>query len=190
MLNKNSGLTLVELLVSAAIGLVVMASVLAMITDFMRSQNNAKKVEDLLVTSETVFNRITQDARWADEFQVTASPKGFILTRIIDEHTTENIKYELDFSAYPTQPTYADIYRVEGSNRLKLNRTGVVYVDEGGYFARDYYQASMRPDRFDPNYKPKLIELKLTLLHTNPQGARTVHESSTKISLRNTEINF
>lgn len=74
--NKNTrnityrGLSLIELVVVFAIGLILLIITLAILGDFFRSRKVSRNLANLQVTSGNIFQGLTQEIHWSDDYYV------------------------------------------------------------------------------------------------------------------------
>jgi len=158
---RNKGFTIIELLIALALGLLVSMAAMQAINSYLRAEETTHKLNDLLLTSETTFNLLTQDLHWSDDAYY--DPVTRTLTMVRDTETgSEFINYVWNGD---------DILR----NGIQVNPPDVLIT-------------GLEVNQRAPLDDLKILHIKLNLEHASIIGSRAVHESQTSISLRNKEI--
>jgi type II secretory pathway pseudopilin PulG len=150
------GFSLVELIISAAVGIVMIIAVLSLIGDFMQSQNSSEKVHDLLVASDSIINQIAQDSHHSTTVNIAVDTVSF------DAITYTWIPID------PSDPI-----------KLALHRNGVAV------HAKDVFITNLNIANVGfADLSLPLLKVSLTVEHANKQGSRSTHETNTTISFR------
>lgn len=76
---NNFGFTLIEMLVVLAIGSFVLIAALSFLTNMLRIQKSSSQINNALVSSEVVFNQITNDVYASKEVKVYDTQLDLVL---------------------------------------------------------------------------------------------------------------
>lgn len=181
----TKGFTLVEHIIGAGIGLVIIGAALTAITDFMQSQNNSQKIYDTMLAADSIFTQLTQDIHQADF--VTTNPNSLEISTFQPDASFTTITYTWE----PVSPPQPDRYVIK-RNGENIHSSKVMLIDKP-LDTQDFYITTSQPDdKKKKDFTPPipLVAIKLTIEHASRQGARTIYETLSKISLRNHNISI
>lgn len=166
------GFTLIELLIGAGICLVIISAALSAITDFMHSQNTSQKIYDTMIAADSIYTQLTRDIHNAESATLGSTTLELTSTDI------NGVPTLITYSLEPIDTAFPNTY-IMHRNGEPIHTSKTVIVDDPSnpddFFFRDSSNGAL---------ELPLVHTKMALQHTITQGARTVYETETRISLR------
>lgn len=158
---KNKGLTLIELLVYAAVAGIFIVLILSILNSFFKSRNTVRKLSLLENSLTLVFNDFTQEIHWSDD----ASINGDVLTLTQTETNDGSGQVEVE-------------YKVSNGQLLKNGNP----ITPPQVTVTTFEVKNVAPEG-----KIKCLEITLELEHTGADP-KILAENKTTISLRKTKF--
>ncbi|HEY0318184.1 MAG TPA: hypothetical protein VGC49_07805 [Solirubrobacterales bacterium] len=184
VLRADEGITLVELLVASAMGVVVMGAVASLVISAVRDQPRISQQADNISTARTVLDRMTHEIRNGIAIAPERAKSNSVSFQAYVRHTTcggsvvlasalPSIKCQITYSCTTTACSRTE--SVPGTF------TGTARLLIGGISGSQVF--TYRPNLTEPTY------VKMTLRLPNPTGAGALTVSS-GASMRNATLTF
>lgn len=131
-LKKERGTSLVELMISIAVGSILLLTALYVLRDFFKTQKTAQRLTQLQSASEKILNDLTQEIHWSKSFSWDVDLYQLTLYQEGDVEVTFRLQDEiLNKDGQPIHPDNIKVTKFSITNRAPAGEVGCLEIALG-----------------------------------------------------------
>lgn len=150
----KQGQSVIALLVGFSIGAILLVGLLRVLTNIYQNRNSGRRMEELVVTSESILNELTQEIHWSERVSILDNGHTLVLEQ--PDQTQEEFRLS------------EGVLLKNNSNRLNPQK-----IEVSEFFVENR----------SPQGKLPILYIKLSLKQTSSESS-VILEKETAVSLR------